>query len=127
MKRMSLLVLVGVMFLTVAPAFAGMDGYVRVRSPFANIYEFLDPQSRIIQQAKKGDHFELVFEGESWYQVKVQEKVGWLDKQSGMVVSSPTVTFMAVPVGTLVLFAFLLLGTLAATFIFIYRQKTSDL
>ena len=64
-----------------APSHAEASKYVEIKSPFANIYEYLDPKSTIIQQAKKGDHYELVYEGTSWYQVKTREKVGWLEKK----------------------------------------------
>ncbi len=101
--------------------------FVKIKKPFVNVYEFLDPQSKIIRQAKKGDHFELVYEGTSWYQVKIQEKVGWLEKRAGTVVNTPTPTIMSLPVGTFILFVLLLLGTFAAVSFFIYRQKTAEL
>lgn len=61
--------------------------YVLVKKPFANVYEFLDPKSSIIEQSKKGDHLDLVYEGTSWYQVKVADKVGWIEKRAGEVVN----------------------------------------
>ena len=36
------------------------NNYVEIKKPFANIYEYLDPKSNILKQAKKGDFFELV-------------------------------------------------------------------
>ena len=46
--------------------------YVEIKKPFASVYEYLDPKSQILVQATKKDHFELVYEGTSWYQVKVK-------------------------------------------------------
>jgi hypothetical protein len=100
--------------------------FVKIKKPFVNIYEFLDPKSKIIKQAQKGDHFELVYEGTSWYQVKIQEKVGWLEKRAATVVNSPAPTVFSMPIGTFILFILLLLGTFVAVSFFIYRQKTSE-
>ena len=79
-------------------------------------------KSNIIRVAKKGDHFELVFEGTSWYQVKVSDKVGWLDKKYGAVVDNPNPSYL----GTFIVFTILLVGTLAGVSYYIYKQKTSE-
>jgi uncharacterized protein YgiM (DUF1202 family) len=101
--------------------------WVKIKKPFVNVYKFLDPQSTILKQAKKGDYFELVYEGTSWYQVKIQDNVGWLEKRSAILVNSPNATIFSVPMETLVLFFFLLLGTFAGVSFFIYRQKSVDI
>jgi hypothetical protein len=103
------------------PRAAGMK-FVQINNPLVNIYEFLDPKSNIIKVAKKGDHFELVFEGTSWYQVKVSDKVGWLDKKYGAVVDNPNPSYL----GTFIVFTILLVGTLAGVSYYIYKQKTSE-
>lgn len=102
-------------------AYAGSQ-FVKISKPFANVYEFLDPKSRILTQAKKGDHFELVYAGTSWYQVKVKEKVGWLERRAGDVVGSPT----AIPVGSVIVFVIVLVGTLAGVFFFVQRQRAAE-
>jgi hypothetical protein len=100
--------------------------FVKIKKPYVNVYEFLDPKSKIMKQAKKGDYLELVYEGTSWYQVKVQDKVGWLERRAGVIVDNPGVTVLSIPVGTFVLFILLLLGTFAGATFFIYRQKTAE-
>ena len=96
--------------------------YVEIRTPFVNIYEFLDPKSNVIKQAKKGDHFELVYEGNAWYQIKIKDKVGWLEKAAGVVVNNP----QYLPIGTFLLFVVLLLGTLVSVSLYIYKQKAVE-
>ena len=96
--------------------------YVEIKNPFVNIYEFLDPKSNVIKQAKKGDHFELVYEGKAWYQIKIKDKVGWLEKTAGIVVNNP----QYLPIGTFLLFVVLLLGTLVGVSLYIYKQKAVE-
>jgi hypothetical protein len=110
------------LFLAASSPFAASQ-FVEIKQPLANIYEFLDPKSNIIVQAKKGDHYELVYAGTSWYQVKVQEKVGWLERRAGEVVSSAT----SVPIGSLVLLVVILLGTFGIVFVFVQKQRTAEL
>ncbi|OGJ88001.1 MAG: hypothetical protein A2268_05075 [Candidatus Raymondbacteria bacterium RifOxyA12_full_50_37] len=54
---------------------------VHVLAPFTPILEERRPESPIIVQAKKGDRFPLVQEGEYWAQVYIPEKdeVGWIE------------------------------------------------
>jgi hypothetical protein len=96
--------------------------YVEIKNPFVNVYEFLDPKSNVIVQAKKGDHFELVYEGKAWYQIKIKDKVGWLDKRCGIVVNNP----QYLPLGTFLVFVILLLGTLVGVSMYIYKQKSVE-
>jgi hypothetical protein len=96
--------------------------YVKIESPLANIYEFLDPKSKIIRTAKKDEHYPLVFEGTLWYQIKVQDKVGWLEKKSGTVVGESTTS----NAGTFIVIAILLIGTAAGVGYYIYKQKMSE-
>jgi hypothetical protein len=101
---------------------AASPKYVEIKTPFVNIYEFLDPKSNVIKQAKKGDHFELVYEGKAWYQIKIKDKVGWLEKTAGIVVNNP----QYLPIGTFLVFVILLLGTLVAVSLYIYKQKAVE-
>lgn len=65
------------------------DGkWVEIKVGYANIYKQLDPESDIIKQAKKGDRLELVYDGTSWYQVKVGKVTGWVERRSGEIVNS---------------------------------------
>jgi hypothetical protein len=101
---------------------ASATKFIKVDSPLANIYEFLDPKSNIIRVAKRGDHFPLVFEGTLWYQIKVQDKVGWLDRHAGTVVNDATTS----DAGTFIMVTILLLGTLGGVSFYIYKQKASE-
>jgi hypothetical protein len=111
------------LFLSLAhPTHAKSSQFVKVENSLANIYEFLDPKSNIVRVAKKGDCFEMVFEGTSWYQIKVQDKVGWLEKKAGTVVDNPNSSNAA----TYIVIAILLLGTLGGVYYYIYKQKASE-
>ncbi len=101
---------------------AASSRYVEIKEPFVNIYEFLDPKSNVIKQAKKGDHFELVYEGKAWYQIKIKDKVGWLEKNAGIIVNNP----QYLPIGTFLVFVILLLGTLVGVSLYIYKQKSVE-
>lgn len=123
MKQFSVVILCFFMLLvSFSVSYAAAPRYVEIKDPFVNIYEFLDPKSNVIVQAKKGDHFELVYEGKAWYQVKIKDKVGWLDKRSGVVVNNP----QYLPVGTFLIFVVLLLGTLVGVSMYIYKQKSAE-
>ena len=106
---------------------ASATKYVKIRIPFANIYEYLDPQSRILQQASQNKYFELVYEGTSWYQVKVDDQVGWLEKSAGTIIDSPGITVFSIPLGTLIFFLLLLATTIIGASLLIYKQKTAEL
>lgn len=102
-------------------------GFVEIRKPFVNVYEFIDPKSNIVTHAKKYDCFELVYEGNSWYQVKVDDKVGWVEKSAGTIINQRGITFHSIPVSTLVFFIFLLLATIGGASFLIYRQKVAEI
>ncbi|HEX7511142.1 MAG TPA: hypothetical protein VF335_07580 [Chitinivibrionales bacterium] len=105
----------------VHPTLAG-GKFVRVDNPLAKVYEYLDPKSKVLRVAKKGDHFPLVFEGTLWYQIKVQDKVGWLDRKDGSVVNDSATS----DAGTFIVIAILLLGTIGGVSLYIYKQKSSE-
>jgi hypothetical protein len=110
-----------------SPASAVENRYVKIKKSFANVYEYLDPKSKIIKQAKRGDYFELIYEGTSWYQVKISDQVGWLERRSGNIVENPGITVLSIPVGTFIFFIMLLIGTFIGTSLFIYRQKAAEI
>ncbi|MBD3344687.1 MAG: hypothetical protein GF401_06460 [Chitinivibrionales bacterium] len=114
--------LISMAFAIVTSLYAEEGQFVRVTEPFANVYEFLDPQSKIIMQAKKGDHFELVYSGTSWFQVKVKNKVGWIERRAGEVVSDQS----GFPVLSITLLLIMIAGTFGGVFVFIQRQKTAE-
>jgi hypothetical protein len=118
------LLILGVVAIAV---YAGATKYVKVRVPFANIYEYLDPQSTILRQVSQNKYFELVYEGTSWYQVKVENKVGWLEKSAGTIIDSPGITVFSIPLGTLIFFLLLLATTIIGASLLIYKQKTAEL
>jgi len=103
------------------PTFAA-GKFVKIDNPLAQVYEYLDPKSKVLRVAKKGDHFPLVFEGTLWYQIKVQDKVGWLDRKDGSVVNDSSTS----NAGTFVVITLLLLGTVGGVAFYIYKQKSSE-
>jgi hypothetical protein len=101
--------------------------FVEIKKPFVSIYEYLDPKSEILVQAAKNDHFELIYEGTAWYQVKVKDKVGWVEKSAGTIVTNPGYSFFSIPLGTLFFFLLLLIATITGASFLIYKQKTAEL
>jgi hypothetical protein len=100
---------------------------VEIKRPFANIYEYLDPKSNIIKQAKQGEMFELVYAGTSWYQVRIKDRVGWLERRAGEIIDTPPSRFLGIPVGVFALFLVLLVLTLLGVALVIYRQVNAEL
>jgi hypothetical protein len=110
------------------PAQAQDDKFVKITKPFANVYEYLDPKSAVVTMGKKGDHFKLVFAGDAWFQVQVNEKVGWLSSTDAEISSAPQLMlFNSISLPTLIIFILLLLGTLIGITIFINKHKTAEL
>lgn len=101
--------------------------YVVIKKPFVSIYEYLDPKSEILVQASKNEHFELIYSGTAWYQVKVKDKVGWVEKSAGSIVDNPGYSFFSIPIGTLFFFLLLLIATITGASFLIYKQKTAEL
>ncbi len=116
-----------ILCISVIATYASATKYVKVRIPFANVYEFLDPQSSILQQASQNKYFELVYEGTSWYQIKVGENVGWLEKSAGTIIDNPGITIFSIPLGTLIFFLLLLATTIIGASLLIYKQKSAEL
>ncbi len=96
--------------------------YVRITQPFANIYKELDPKSDVIREAKKGESLPLVQEGNSWFKVRVNENIGWIEKGAGKVIDDPSQGRM-VPV---TIFILVLLTAVIVTIFYIQRQKQME-
>jgi len=94
--------------------------YVEVKKPFQNVYTRIDPKSDIIRQVKKGEYLELLRKGESgsWFEVKVDGKVGYLEAKAGKVVNRK-----GAPVITLLLYIVLLLGCAGGVVLYIKKQQ----
>ncbi len=99
---------------------------VQIEKQFANIYEYLDPKSTIIKQARKGEAYELVYAGTSWYQVRVRERVGWLERRAGEIVDTPPMKILGVPVAVFSVIATLLVLTLAGVVVLVVRQMNAE-
>jgi len=101
--------------------------YVKVTSQFAKVYEYLDPKSNVLKHASRDNLFELVYAGNLWYQVKVDTKVGWLDKKEAKIVDGPGLTLFSLPVGTVAFILLIILTTIIGTTYLIYKQKRQEL
>lgn len=66
--------------------------YVQITSSTANVYKELDPNSVVIAPVKNGDYLELLYDGTSWYKVRIGEKEGWLEKKVGTISGTNTKT-----------------------------------
>jgi hypothetical protein len=108
------------------PVMAREGKSVEIRKPYANIYEYLDPKSNIIRQAKQGELFELVYAGTSWFQIRVKERVGWLERRAGVIIDTPPQRFLGIPVGVFIVFIVLLVLTLLGVALVIYRQLNAE-
>jgi hypothetical protein len=96
-------------------------GYLKVEESIAGVYEQLDPKSPLIRQAKKGEYLEIVYDGESWHKVKIDGKVGWIEKKAGKIVQNPG----GVPVGLITFLVLAAAATLGGVFYFLMKNRTS--
>jgi hypothetical protein len=96
--------------------------YVRITDPFTNVYERLDPKSTVIKLAKKGDRFDLIYAGPLWYQIKVQDQIGWVERKAGRVVEG---TSLFTTIISIMLIFVLIAGTFYAVVSYIKKQKTA--
>jgi hypothetical protein len=112
--------------LMVRSAGAEPTKFVQITEPFAKVYRYLDPKSEVIKLARKGESFELVYEGTSWYQIKIKDSVGWLEHRYGVITDAPHFLAFSVSFWTLALFVVLLLGTLGGVSYMIYRRKAEE-
>ncbi|HEX2955805.1 MAG TPA: hypothetical protein VHO70_03175 [Chitinispirillaceae bacterium] len=109
MRSFSLSLLLCLFSILTIQSAASAEGnkWVEIKVGFANIYKQLDPESDIIKQAKKGDHLELVYDGTSWYQVKVGNATGWVERRSGDIVNRNTQS----PVAAIIIILLIIGGT----------------
>lgn len=97
-------------------------GYLLITEPFANVYERLDPMSPLIRQAKKGEYLELVYDGESWHKVKIDGKIGWVEKKAGKIVKNAG----GVPVGSVIFLLIIIGGTIGGVYYFIQKNRAQS-
>jgi hypothetical protein len=123
---MFIVVCVAACVLGVGTAAAQESKTVEIRKPIVNIYEYLDPKSDIIKQAKQGEFYELVVAGTSWCQVKVKDRVGWVELRACRITNAPPKSFLGIPVGIFALFLVLLVLTLLGVALVVYKQMSSE-
>lgn len=128
MRLLTLSAIIAIMSVFSINSFAQSDaetantriGYLYITEPFANVYEKLDPMSPLIRQVKKGEYLELVYNGESWNKVKVDGKIGWIEKKAGKIVNDTNST----PVGAII-FLLIIVGC-AIVVVFLVNQKNRN-
>ena len=96
--------------------------YVQITEPFVNVYERLDPKSNVLETAAKGKRFDLIYAGPLWYQVKVHDQIGWVERKAGRVVEGTDVFSMVL---SIVLICAVLAGTIYTVSLYIKKQKTA--
>jgi agmatine/peptidylarginine deiminase len=101
---------------------AASQQYVQITESFINVYERLDPKSPVIVMAKKGDRFDLIYAGPIWYQVKVKDQIGWIERKAGRVIEGNNVFSTIL---SIVVVCALLAGTLYFVLRVIKKQKTA--
>jgi hypothetical protein len=94
--------------------------YVQITEPFVNIYQFLDPKSKVIKMAKKGDRLELIYAGTLWYNVKIGNETGWVERKAGNVIDQPS---LVTPIVSILLIVIALGGTIFGVTYYIKKQK----
>jgi hypothetical protein len=115
-------ILTGISFAAFAAdsdAAGGDIQYVEVKKHLSNVYvKHEDPKSDIIKQVRKGEYIELLRKGESWYEVKVDGKVGYLEARNGKVVNRKSARVV-----TLLLFILVLLCCAMAVVLYVMKQR----
>jgi hypothetical protein len=95
------------------------EKFLLVEEPLAKVYKELDPKSPLIKQVKKGEYLELIYDGESWHKVKVDGKIGWIERRDGKIVEKQGGTHVASIIFLLLLAA----GTLGGVFYYIQKNR----
>ena len=101
------------------PSVAEAARYIQISEPFVNVYEVLDPRSDVLKMIKKGDRLEVVSVGTLWYEVKIGDKTGWVERRAGRLTEGKGGAF---PIGSIAL-TFLLAGCAAYGTIFCINKK----
>jgi hypothetical protein len=105
-----------------SPFKAAATQYVKITDPFVNVYEKLDPKSNVLKMVKKGDRLDLLYPGPIWYQVKVGDNIGWVERKAGTVVEGTSVLSTVLPIALIIV---LLSGTIFGVSAYIKKQKTA--
>jgi hypothetical protein len=69
---------------------------------------------------KKGDRLELIYAGTSWYQVKVRDKIGWVERKAGFVIEGANIFS---PIMSIVLIVLVLTGTIYGVSYYIRKNQ----
>ena len=64
------------------------DKFFLVTTSPAKVLLLLSPDSPILGMVNRGEHLQLIGEGDSWCKVSYKDTVGWIDRKDGRVVSS---------------------------------------
>lgn len=97
--------------------------YFEVKTPIANVYKSLDPKSEIIKQVMVGERLELLGQGTSWHNVKIDStKSGWIENQAGKIVKGKK----GFPVFSFLFLLMLIGGTGAFVYLRITKTKTAE-
>jgi hypothetical protein len=104
------------------PVKATAAQYVQITEPFINVYERLDPKSNVLTMAKKGDRLDLIYAGPLWYQVRVQDQIGWVERSAGRVTEGTNVVSILVSIALILA---IVGGTLYVVITYINKQKTA--
>lgn len=97
--------------------------YVKITVPFVNVYQFLDPKSTVLKQAKQGEKYPLVSIGTSWYQIQVDANIGWVEQRSAELVDHSSTLFDTAQLVIFFAVAIGFVGTIIAVIIIISRQR----
>jgi hypothetical protein len=115
MKHLLSFICATVLFYAQACPIMAQDGQVvEIKKSFVNVYEELDPKSKVLLTANAGV---------SWLQVKVSDKTGWVERQAGEIVDGGF-HFPVVPVLILLLLAAI---TFVIVYLYIKKQKEEEL
>ena len=95
---------------------------VVISEPFVNVYERLDPKSNVLKLVKKGDRLDIIYAGPMWYQVKLGNTEGWVERKAGNVVEGTNI--LSTVISTLIILV-IMGGTLTVVLMRINKQKTA--
>lgn len=100
-------------------SFVKAEKYLLVEEPLAKVYEELDPKSPIIKQVKKGEYLDLVYDGEVWHKVRVDGKIGWIERRDGKIVEKKS----GASIASIIFLLLIAGGTLGGVVFYIQRNR----
>ncbi|MDG5814932.1 SH3 domain-containing protein [Chitinispirillales bacterium ANBcel5] len=104
----------------------GETKYVEVTRAFPNIYEELDPKSRVIRQPRRGEFLELISQGRRWYKIRTEDgEEGFLEMRAGRVVERKGIFSSWQSILGFILNIVLLSGLVVGVVIFVKKQKAA--